>query len=110
MKRFVLIMLALSLVVAGGVSWFASSHPDGLERVAEDLGFLDRVQEPAHTVMPDYTVPGKEGFLSNGLAGVTGVLATFGATILFARLARRRKDVARGESAGTDNLPQGRGE
>ncbi len=91
MKRFILIMLAVSLVVAGGLSWFASSHPDGLERVAEDLGFIDKASEPAHEIMPDYTVPGTEGFLSNGLAGVTGVLATFGATMLLLRLAKGKK-------------------
>ena len=39
MRKFVLIMLAVSLAMAGGISYFASPHPDGLERVAEKLGF-----------------------------------------------------------------------
>jgi cobalt/nickel transport system permease protein len=29
--------LALSLLLAGGLSFYASSHPDGLEKVAGDV-------------------------------------------------------------------------
>ena len=90
MKKFVLVMLAVSLAVAGGVSWFASTHPDGLEKVAEDKGFMDRAKEPSHSVMPDYTVPGLSGFLSNGAAGIAGVLVTFGAATAAGYLVRRR--------------------
>ncbi len=84
-------MLAVSLAIAGGVSYFASTHPDGLERVAEDLGFMDKAKEPLHPAFPDYTVPGMEGFFSNGLAGIVGTLAAFGTTMLVARYARKRK-------------------
>ena len=38
--------------------FFASSQPDGLERVAEDNGFLDAAQGPVFNVIPDYLVPG----------------------------------------------------
>jgi cobalt/nickel transport protein len=93
MRKFVLIMLAVSLVIAGGISWFASTHPDGLERVAQDHGFAEKARTPGRTVLPDYTVPGLNGFLSNGLAGVIGVAATFGTTLLFTRLARKKKAV-----------------
>jgi cobalt/nickel transport protein len=95
MRKFVLIMLAVSLAVAGGISYFASPHPDGLERVAEKLGFLNKADAPSHSVLPDYTVPGLEGFLSNGLAGIIGVLATFGVTVLLTRLVKREKAVSR---------------
>ncbi len=77
MKRYVIVMLILSIIVAGGLSWFASTHPDGLERVAEDTGFSDRAGEPSFTLMPDYTIPGREGFVWNALAGIAGVLAVF---------------------------------
>ncbi len=33
--------LAVSLLLAGVVSYYASSSPDGLEKVAEDIGFID---------------------------------------------------------------------
>ncbi|MHB9027304.1 MAG: PDGLE domain-containing protein [Candidatus Latescibacterota bacterium] len=99
MKKFVLIMLAVSLAVAGGISYFASSHPDGLERVAENLGFLDKAKEPSHSVLPDYTVPGLGGFLSHGLAGIIGVLATFGITVFLTRLVRKNSLSQRREDA-----------
>jgi O-antigen/teichoic acid export membrane protein len=95
MKKFVLIMLAISLAVAGGISYFASSHPDGLERVAEKLGFIGKAKEPVHSVLPDYTVPGLRGFLSNSLAGIIGVLATFGVTVFITRLVKRERTVSR---------------
>ena len=91
MKKFVLIMLALSLVIAGGLSYFASIHPDGLEKVAQDKGFAAKAQEPVHTVLPDYTIPGHKGFLSKGLAGIIGVAVTFGMVILVVRIVSRRK-------------------
>ena len=98
MRRFVLVMLALSLVIAGGLSYFASSHPDGLERVAEDHGFMNRAQKPSHTVMPDYTIPGLSGFFSNGLAGIIGVAATFAVVAVIGRLARRKRNPGAAEA------------
>ena len=91
MKKFILIMLALSLVTAGGLSWFASTHPDGLEKVAQKLGFAGKAQEPSYTLLPDYTIPGHTGFLYNGLAGILGVAVTFGVVVLAVRIINRRK-------------------
>jgi len=98
MKKFVLIMLALSLVIAGGLSWLASTHPDGLEKVSQDLGFASKAQKPAHTVLPDYTIPGIKGFLSNSLAGIIGVAVTFGVVVLVGRLVSRGKKKPGGTS------------
>ena len=95
MKRSLIILLAVSLVIAGLVSWFASSHPDGLERVAEDLYFIDSAEDSPIEVMPDYTVPGVGGFLSNGLSGVIGALAVFGLVMLLGKIMyskKRRRD------------------
>ena len=90
-------MLIVSLAIAGLASWFASSHPDGLERVAGKLGFIDKAREPLFSLLPDYAVPGLTGFLSNGLAGVFGVIATFGLVMFVGRvfITRRKR---RGES------------
>ena len=98
MRRFVIVMLGVSLAIAGFISWFASSHPDGLERVAENLGFTSKAHEPLVSVLPDYTVPGLSGFLSNGLAGVIGVIATFCLVMLGSRVIIIRKN-RRGESS-----------
>jgi cobalt/nickel transport system permease protein len=55
----------------------ASGDPDGLERVAEDQGFIDRAQEAPFNLLPDYTIPGLEGGFSTILAGVVGLLIVF---------------------------------
>jgi len=59
---FILAGLALSVALALIVSPFASSSPDGLEKVAEDKGFLEKAEEtePAwdSAPIPDYAVPG----------------------------------------------------
>lgn len=91
MKRFVLTMLAVSVLVAGGLSWFASQEPDGLERVAETLGFAEHVSRPALSVLPDYSVPGMSPFWSNAVAGIVGTLIAFGIGYLAARAVARRK-------------------
>jgi len=91
MRKFVIVLLFLSLVVAGVLSFFASDKPDGLEKVAEDGGFAARAGNPRVTVFPDYTVPGLEGFLSNGLAGVTGVAVVFGFVYLLGKAMARKR-------------------
>jgi cobalt/nickel transport system permease protein len=58
--RFVIAALVASLVVAVGVAQFAVDAPDGLERVAEDLGF-DAVAEDhafGSSVFADYATAG----------------------------------------------------
>ncbi|MFZ5634096.1 MAG: PDGLE domain-containing protein [Bacillota bacterium] len=75
-------VLLLALIVAAFLSPFASSSPDGLERVAEDLGFLDKGEgEPIiKSPIPDYVFPGIENeSVATTAAGVTGTLITFGA-------------------------------
>jgi cobalt/nickel transport system permease protein len=70
---------------------FASANPDGLERVAEDLGFIGRGQDAPYSLLPDYTLPmlGESG-LSTILAGVTGVLIVFALLYLLVTTLRRR--------------------
>lgn len=75
-KRFFIVALLVSLVLAGGVSYYASSMPDGLEKVAADKGFDAGEKEHALADSPlgDYGVKGVENDrLSGGLAGVIGV-------------------------------------
>ena len=91
MKHFVIIILLVSLIIAGFVSWFASSKPDGLERVAEDQGFIEKAEDTSYEIFPDYKVPGVNKFLSKGLAGVIGTLATFGLILLLGKIIYRKK-------------------
>jgi hypothetical protein len=69
--------LAVTLLLAGFVSFYASSHPDGLESVAEEVGFSQTAQEHAGSGSPfaDYGTQGVSNQrLSGGVAGVVGVL------------------------------------
>jgi cobalt/nickel transport protein len=68
--------LAVSVLVAAVLSAWASSHPDGLEHVAQSLGFAGSAQDSVTSGSPlaDYSAPGVEDpRLSGGLAGVLGV-------------------------------------
>jgi cobalt/nickel transport system permease protein len=72
--------LLVALVLAIFVSPFASSSPDGLEKVAADKA-IDSDQRD-HTLadgpVADYAVRGVDNVrLSTGLAGVVGVAVTF---------------------------------
>lgn len=76
-RREVAVAVAVCLVIAVILSWFASTAPDGLEKVAETLGFLpgEDTGVPLPSPMPDYGIPALgEGFLGTAVAGGTGVL------------------------------------
>ena len=75
----VLVGLAVSLVLAAGVSYYASSHPDGFEKSAGEIGFLNTAEDSplAGSPLAEYGVAGVENErLSGGLAGVIGVAST----------------------------------
>jgi len=72
------IILWCALWGAGILSLFASSAPDGLEKVARKKGFLGRGVSLVSGLMPDYAIPGiPHGLLAASLAGVIGALAVF---------------------------------
>jgi hypothetical protein len=76
-RTLVLAGVVVALLLAGVVSFYASSHPDGLEYVAERTGFLDSADDHAAGDGPfaDYATRGVEDArLSGGVAGVVGTL------------------------------------
>ncbi len=73
--------LLAALLVAGFASFYASSHPDGLEYVAGKTGFLDAADDSPASDSPfaDYSTKGVDNErLSGGLAGVSGALLVLG--------------------------------
>jgi len=82
------IVLSLAVVL---LSPLASAFPDGLERVAENTGFLEIAQSSPYELIPDYTVPflGETAF-STIVAGVIGALVVLGLSILAGRLLQKR--------------------
>jgi cobalt/nickel transport protein len=79
-SRWIWIGLAAALAVGALLSLAASPHPDGLERVAEDKGFLEKALETPllRSPLPDYLFPGiADERLATGLAGFLGTLVLF---------------------------------
>jgi hypothetical protein len=71
----------------------ASAHPDGLEWVAEQRGFLDAAQGPLYQIIPDYVFPGVPNeALATILAGVVGVVIVFGVALGVAYTRRKRDE------------------
>ena len=80
LRNSVIFGLVIALICAGLISLFASSFPDGLEKVAEDLGFLEKGEgEPIlKSPIPDYALPGiKNEKLATSVAGIVGTLLVF---------------------------------
>lgn len=78
-KTFLISGFVASLFLAGVVSFYASSNPDGLEKVAGDIGFIETAKEHSNAdgALADYGVKGIDNDrLSTGAAGVIGVIAT----------------------------------
>ena len=88
--------LVVCLVIAAVLSPFASPWPDGLERVAEMLGFAARAEGPAtvSAPIPDYVFP---GITSEGLA--TAIAGLIGALLVFALLYGLGKALARSDES-----------
>lgn len=77
-SKWWLIAFLICLVVAI-FSPLASSSPDGLERVAEDKGFLDLSGEAPFQIIADYVFPGIENeAVATIIAGIIGTLLLFG--------------------------------
>lgn len=98
-RRNLTLFVVGGLLVALGLAFFvsplASSSPDGLQKVAEEQGFDPSAQDPALDESPlaGYGVEGVEDEgLSKGLAGVIGVVITFGAGMILFGLIRLQRD------------------
>jgi PDGLE domain len=95
MRWFTIVVLAVAIGLATAASPFASSSPDGLNRVAADHGFAaaadtTRVQERAPG--EGYTAPGvHDARVAKGLAGFGGTLLVFGLAAGAGRALRRRR-------------------
>ena len=92
--------LLVALGLAFFVSPYASSSPDGLNKVAIDQGFADAETDHAAADSPlaGYGVAGVDNdALSTGIAGIIGVAVVFGAGMILFGLLRSRRPT--GEAA-----------
>lgn len=80
------LVLALTLTLLAPL---ASPHPDGLERVAEDLGFIGAAREAPYEIIPDYVLPGLSNeAVATIAAGIVGTLVVAGVAFGLARWRR----------------------
>lgn len=102
--KTVLLILTLTLFISGGLSWFASTRPDGLEwAIARVTGHEEIVlhKEKLHSdfaaaqekiaMMPDYTFPGMQSNAGTSLAGLAGGVLTLVLTGFIGVLLKRRR-------------------
>ncbi|MEE4425481.1 energy-coupling factor ABC transporter permease [Streptomyces bugieae] len=95
--------VAAALVCAGGLSYYASASPDGLEKVAHDQGIDAKTRDHATKDSPlaDYSVKDiADPRLAGGLAGVIGVGATLAVGTGVFVVVRRRRNAVPARNAG----------
>lgn len=75
------------------LSPLASSSPDGLEKVAEDKGFIETAREAFFELIPDYVLPGVGSEAgATILAGIIGTLILFGIGYGLAQLLKAKSE------------------
>lgn len=94
--KFLIIGLLVSIVLALFISPFSSSAPDGLEKVAKELGFAELAEEDGVTAwnspLAGYEAPGiKINFFKSGVAGLIGTVILFLIAFLFAKMISKKK-------------------
>lgn len=91
MKKGSYAFLFLVLIIVLLASLFASGKPDGLEFIAEQLGFIHKGVE-SKSLLTDYTFsPIKTEATSTMFAGILGILLCLGTIKLYTTLYRERK-------------------
>ncbi|MEJ2759764.1 MAG: energy-coupling factor ABC transporter permease [Anaerolineales bacterium] len=82
-------LISLGVVL---LSPFASADPDGLERVAADVGFLSLAQDTPYKIFADYVIPALgDGGFSTAVAGIIGILAVGGIAFLIGWIIQKTK-------------------
>lgn len=92
--RALVVSLAVAAFLAVAIAPFASSSPDGLEKVAIDEGFIATAQDHDLAAGPlaGYAVDGVDNErVTVSLAGLVGLVVTFAITAGLVALARRRQ-------------------
>ena len=103
-RRHYLGLLVVGIGIALLITFFsplASSEPDGLEKVAENHGFITQAEDPPYQIIADYVFPWIDNEdLATILAGMIGVLIVAAVALAFAFLLWRLRGAQRSTSSG----------
>ena len=86
-------ILVVALLLAGGVSYYASSQPDGLTKVSQDKGFADTETDHGSKDSPFAGYAAKDvgnQRLSGAVAGIVGVVVVLALGTGLVYVVRRR--------------------
>lgn len=107
LKKFILIFVVLSVVIGGGVSLFASEHPDGLEWSIENIigstelegeGSTQETAEKIQSttaILPEYAFKDSDSSLGTSVSGIVGgivvIAVCIGGAFLIKIVGRKKK-------------------
>ncbi|AZR72614.1 hypothetical protein BBF96_03955 [Anoxybacter fermentans] len=93
-KKHLYFVIGIIFILAFFNSILASSYPDGLERVAEDLGFIEHTRD-SFSIFADYALPFGSELVSTGLAGLLGVLVTYLVLVVIGKIIIKKRVACR---------------
>lgn len=83
-----------ALCISGGLSLFASSSPDGLEKIAKTQGFHEKESQFSWGIFLDYRIPGiQDVHFSTALAGIAGTIFVFGILFFLGKVLYRSEKI-----------------
>ncbi len=86
------VLLTAAVLLAGAGVLFAASDPDGLEKLAENLGIASHARTLLETPLGDYEMQYlSSGWLRKATAGLAGLALIYGACVVFGKLIARRR-------------------
>ena len=84
--------IAIAVLVVVVLAPLASSDPDGLERVAEDAGFIHQAENVVSGLLGDYAIPGVDDpAMATVLSGLVGVAVLVVLMLVLGRVLARRR-------------------
>jgi uncharacterized membrane protein YedE/YeeE len=102
--RYYLGLLMVGIGIAVFITFFspfASSKPDGLEKVAENEGFIKEAEDPPYEVIADYVLPWVDNEdVGTILGGIIGVLIVAAIALTAAFVLWRLRGAQRSTSGG----------
>jgi hypothetical protein len=81
----------IAAVTVGLASLFTSASPDGLQKIATDLGFISKSASAPFQLFAGYKIFGLTGSLGTLVAGLLGVFVVIAVIILLNRIASKRR-------------------